>query len=250
MSKIDKYTIENLLNKIQTDIKMLINSLEHVSLIGFVDSQINLKEWSKKNVDYIKAYYSDIKEQKPEEITNINNVQKLEILNQNIIDNLSINILRYYFNCRAFKKILELTGKSDIKIIKEEDSNYFLETEEIYEPEFVEEEIGELSEEEELELDEMLETETEEIKLIHDSEVLTEEESETFNKLLGVEELPKEEIEVVEHKMATEEIDTETFEPYLDTEENQELYRQETGGNPIRMRKPTKKYLKWLEEKK
>ncbi len=228
MSKKDKYTIEDLLYGVQKSIKPLMDSLENVSEIGFIDSQINLKELSKKNVDIIKAHFSDIEQEKPEDITE----QKLEILKQNIIDNLSINIVKYYFNCRAFKKISELTGKSDINIIKGEDSNYFLETEEIYEPEFVEEEIGELTEEEESDLDKMLETETEEVEELPEEEKLEEE----LNK--DMEELFKEEEEELAEMLEAEK------------EENQELYRKETGGNPIRNRKPTKRYLKWLEEKK
>ena len=244
MSLKNKITIGDLLDIIKDKTRSLSDHLDTIIKTGFIDSEINFKEWSKINIDFIKTYYSDIKKKEPEDKRN----QKFEILKQNIIDNLSINIVRYYFNCRAFKKILELTGKSDIKIIKGEDSNYSLETEEFYELEFVEEEIGELSEEEESELDIMFGTEKEEIKLIHDSEVLSEEEVETFNKLLEVEELPKEMIKKI--KLEIEEVDTETFEPFIDTEENQKLYRKETGGNPIRNRKPTKRYLKWLENKK
>ena len=223
MSIKNKLTIGDLLDIIKDKIRLLTDHLDTIIKTGFIDSQTNFKEWSKENVDIIKTYYSDIKKKEPEDKIE----QKLEILKQNIIDNLSINILKYYFNCSHFKKILELTGKSDINIRKDKDLNFFLEAEEFYEPEFVEEEIGELSEEEESELNEMFGTEKEEI-------------------LNGIVKTKM----AVESEPETKEIEIETFEPFIDTEENQELYRKDTGGNPIRNRKPTKRYLKWLEDKK
>jgi len=228
MSLKNELTIEDLLNKIYDTIGILIRELNADIFHGdkkVLDSTIFYKKWSKKKED---LFLQKINDAKPTTIIedDLSDLMLDIVLDSEhkMIKHFSINILIEYFKNRYFKKLMKTTGKGDINIYKKKETQQlFLETEEPHMPEF-DEDLG-LTKEEELKLNEMFETKTEE-----------------------VEELPEEEIEVEEPEI--EEIDTETFKTFTDTEENQELYKKETGGNPIRSRKPTKRYLKWLEEKK